>query len=251
MPLTVKAFEDNPDVAEKFAADFVGLLKQLSISQDKITVSLSGGSTPKLLFSVLADNYRNAVPWNKIHFFWGDERCVAPTDPESNFGEAEKRFLSKIDIPPENVHRIHGENDPTIESQRYGEEIFQWLSLDETGTPQFDIMLLGMGDDGHTASIFPDAMEFLTSKNICEIATHPQSGQKRITVTGNVINASQHVFFLVTGAGKSEVLAEIVYQTGNYATYPAAHIVPESGPTFYVDRAAAAGLDVEAAGKDQ
>lgn len=250
MSNAIKTFPDIAAVAQAFAVDFVALLNRLSQSQKSISVSLSGGSTPKLLFSVLANDFCSAVDWENVHFFWGDERCVAPTDPESNFGEADKRFLSKINIPAENIHRIHGENEPSAESLRYSQEIVKSVELNKNGTPRFDIMLLGMGDDGHTASIFPDAMAFLASENICEVATHPQSGQKRITITGQVINASANVFFLVTGAGKSDVLAEIINRTGNFAAYPAAHIAPESGATFYLDESAAARLETGSAAKN-
>jgi 6-phosphogluconolactonase len=238
----IKIFPDNSAVANAFAADFVELLQTLTLSQPKVTVSLSGGSTPKLLFEVLAKEFKESVEWSKVHFFWGDERCVPPTDQESNFGEAERLFLSKIDIPIENIHRVHGEADPADERISYSQTIEENVGRNENGTPSFDVLLLGMGDDGHTASIFPAEIEFLTSDRICEVATHPLSGQQRITVTGQIINASKHVFFLVTGASKANVLSEIIDQTGDYQSYPTFHISPAGGSTFYVDHAAAAKI---------
>jgi 6-phosphogluconolactonase len=235
---TIRLFPDNPAVANAFAADLVELLQTLTASQTKVSVSLSGGSTPKLLFEVLAKKFNHSVDWSKIQFFWGDERCVPPTDQESNFGEAERLFLSKIEIPTGNIYRVHGEADPASERVRYGQLIAANVESNESGTPSFDIMLLGMGDDGHTASIFPAQIELLKSDQICEIATHPQSGQKRITVTGKIINASKHVFFLVTGAGKADVLSEIFGKTGNFESYPTSHLAPPCGATFYLDQAA-------------
>ena len=242
MKQTIKIFPDNPAVANAFAKEFVGLLNSLAASQPRVTVALSGGSTPKLLFEVLATDWPESVPWEKIHFFWGDERCVPPTDGESNYGEAEKLLLSRISIPSGNVHRVLGEAHPEEECDRYGLEVNENVALNEEGLPSFDVMLLGMGSDGHTASIFPHEMEFLTVDKVCMVATHPESGQKRITVTGQVINASKHVFFLVTGEGKAEVLAEIMNHTGQYESYPTSHSAPTRGSTFYIDEAAGSKL---------
>ena len=239
---TIKKFEDNPAVANQFAADLVDLISSLSRKQSQITVSLSGGSTPKLLFQVLAEKFADQVDWKLVHFFWGDERCVPPSDVESNFGEANKLLLSLINIPPENVHRVHGESDPTPERARYEAELMNTLETDDAGTPVFDILILGMGSDGHTASIFPHEMEFLNSTRICEVATHPESGQKRITITGKVLNAARNVFFLITGESKAGVLAEILQQAGQFESYPTSFVNPICGANFYIDRAAGAQL---------
>ena len=233
-------FVDNPEVASAFAKKFVELVEELSKTQSKITVSLSGGSTPKLLFSVLAEQYADKVKWDALHLFWGDERCVAPDDAESNFGEANRLLISHVPIPSANIHRVNGESEPTTEAKRYGQEITEHLDLDENGVPRFDILLLGMGSDGHTASIFPHQMELLNSNEICEVATHPESGQKRITVTGKVLNAGKNVFFLITGESKASVLAEIVNRNGSFETYPTSFVKPlgENGNgkcTFYID----------------
>lgn len=242
MKPTIKEFQDNPAVADSFAADLVEMIAELAKTQPTITVSLSGGSTPKLLFSVLAENYADQVPWNKVHFFWGDERMVAPDDAQSNYGEANALLLSKVDIPESNVHRVLGEAEPVAECARYETEIEKHVEANDQGVPSFDILMLGMGSDGHTASIFPHEMEFLTSERICQLATHPESGQKRVSVTGKVLNAAKRVFFLVTGAGKADVLEEIINQTGAFETYPTTFVKPASGATFYIDQAAGAKL---------
>lgn len=242
MKPTIKEFQDNPAVADCFAADLVEMIAELAKIQSTVTVSLSGGSTPKLLFSVLAENYADQVQWEKVHFFWGDERMVAPDDAESNFGEANALLLSKVGIPESNVHRVLGEAEPVTECARYETEIGKHVEANDQGVPSFDILMLGMGSDGHTASIFPHQMEFLTSERICELATHPESGQKRVSVTGKVLNAAKRVFFLVTGAGKADVLDEIINQTGAFKTYPTTFVKPASGATFYIDKAAGAKL---------
>lgn len=232
-------FADNPEVASEFAKYFCDHVKNLD--QDKVTVCLSGGSTPKLLFEELAANHSDSVNWSRVHFFWGDERCVAPEDEQSNYGECKKLLLDKISIPVTNIHRVVGESDPEMEAKRYGETIKDHVALDKSGLPEFDMIMLGMGGDGHTASIFPHQMELLTSKEICEVAVHPESGQKRVTITGPVINAAKHVVFLITGAGKADVLATVCDGSGKQ--YPATHVKPTSGDlAFFLDKAAAAKI---------
>lgn len=237
---TVRTFVDNPAVATAFAEDFVAWVAEQNSS--KVTVSLSGGSTPKLLFQVLARDFADKVDWSKVHLFWGDERCVAPDDPESNYGECKSLLLDHISISPENVHRVRGENDPQAEAVRYAAEMQEHCSCGPDGLPQLDLMILGMGGDGHTASIFSHQMELLKSKQVCEVATHPDSGQKRVTMTGPVLNASAKVDFLITGAGKASVLSEIFGRTGDWETYPTSHIAPVGPVTFYLDEAAASQL---------
>jgi len=218
------------------------LINEIADQQPTVTIALSGGSTPKLLFQVLADQHQDKIPWGQVHFFWGDERMVKPTDPESNYGEANNLLLSKVAIPQANVHRVLGESDCELERERYETEIQEYVSADDSGVPQFDILMLGMGSDGHTASIFPHEIEFLKSNHICEVATHPESGQKRITLTGKVLNAARSTFFLVTGASKARVLAEIFNQTGNFQSYPTSFVNSPDGCTFYIDVAAATEL---------
>jgi 6-phosphogluconolactonase len=212
-------FKNNEAVAVAFA-DFL----QKEIAQvEKINIALSGGSTPKVLFDILAKKYADKIRWSKVHFYWGDERCVAPTDEESNYKMTEEKLLQHIKIPPENIHRVLGENDPTAEANRYGDLIEENLNF-KGGLPIFDLIILGMGSDGHTASIFPHEIELLEADKTCAVAIHPESGQRRISLTGKVINTARQVHFLVTGASKNSVLKEIFSKTGNYKSYPAAHI---------------------------
>lgn len=218
MPVT-HIFKNNEAVAEAFA-DFL----QKEIAQvEKINIALSGGSTPKVLFDILAKKYADKIRWKKVNFYWGDERCVAPTDEESNYKMADEKLLQHINIPPGNIHRVLGENDPTEEANRYGDLIEANLNL-KGGLPIFDLIILGMGSDGHTASIFPDEIELLEVDKTCAVAVHPESGQRRISLTGKVINTARQVHFLVTGASKNSVVKEIFSKTGNYKNYPAAHI---------------------------
>ena len=226
-------FDTPQAVAEAFAKD----LAQRIAAADQLTIALSGGSTPKLLFDHMAAEYAD-IDWSKVHLYWGDERCVPPTDDDSNYKMTVTHLLSKIDMPEANVHRVLGENDPVQEAERYGKEIEDGLPS-ANGLPQFDLIILGMGADGHTASIFPHEMELLDSKEVCAVATHPESDQKRVSLTGPVINNAKAVTFLVTGASKAEKVVEIFNQSGDWKSYPASYIKPDSGElTWYLDKAA-------------
>jgi len=202
-------------------------------------MAISGGKTPDLLFSILAKKYADSSLWQKIHFWWVDERMVPPSDPESNFGVAQKLLFSLISIPEENIHRMKGENAPEAEALSYSTQIQENVPQ-RNGWPVFDLILLGMGDDGHTASIFPDQMDLLHSSHICEVATQPQSGQKRVSLTGKVICSASKVCFLVTGSNKAERLSEIWNNPEKAKLLPAAHILPQKGNLeWYVDESAA------------
>jgi len=230
---------ENPQETAKAFADYM-LAKHLE--KGKLTIALSGGSTPKILFDLLASDYKDKFKWSDIHFYWGDERCVPPTDDDSNFKMTNEHLLSKIDIPAKNIHRIKGEEEPSEEAQRYDNLIENNLPSKEDN-PVFDIILLGLGTDGHTASIFPHEIELLDSTNNCEVATHPDSGQKRITLTGPVINQARSVCFLVTGDSKKEKIKEIVNAEEIAKTYPAFHINPSHGELiWFIDEPAAALL---------
>ena len=234
-----KLIQSTPkETAQAFAEYLVKKQK----TAKRLTIALSGGSTPKLLFDILSSEYVNEIDWNKIHLFWGDERCVAPTDEQSNYKMTLEHLISKVGIPETNVHRILGENDPEIEAERYS-NLLQTELEQANGLPQFDIIMLGLGEDGHTASIFPHQMELLTSDKVCAVAIHPESGQQRVSLTGKVINNAKDVCFLVTGAGKAEKVEEIMHQTGDYKSYPAYCIQPTSDKLYwFMDEAAISKL---------
>ena len=238
MPTQIHIAETAEQTAEDIAHFFADWVKDKPL----VALALSGGSTPQVIFRLWAEQYLESIDWKKIHFFWGDERCVPPEDKGSNFKMANGLFLSKIDIPQENIHRIRGEADPEEEARRYAAEIQDTVST-RNGFPAFDMILLGMGGDGHTASIFPHQMKLLTADAICGLATHPESGQQRITLTGKVLNNATEVAFLVTGQGKAQKVEEIIKGKEGSSRYPAAHIEPTHGRLhWFVDEAAAAGL---------
>lgn len=222
----MKVFKNTKELALAFCDE----LLKLNQNKKKFTIALSGGSTPKIIFRLLANEYKTKVNWNKIHLFWGDERCVPPDDIESNYGMTKKYLLDFVDIPDENIHRIFGEDDPESEAKRYSEEIKSNVAS-KNGLPCFDLVMLGLGEDGHTGSIFPNQMKLLHSEKICEVAVHPSTGQKRITLTGKVINNSNEVIFLVTGENKASILKKILIEKKK--TFPAEFIKPVNGSLKY------------------
>ncbi|MFY9153426.1 MAG: 6-phosphogluconolactonase [Prolixibacteraceae bacterium] len=221
--MNINVSKTPEELAGQFADQLMKIIE--THSGEKFHLAISGGKTPDLLFSVLAEKYVHSELWNKVHFWWVDERMVAPDHPESNFRIAHKLLFSQISIPEENIHRIKGENDPETEANSYSAQIQEQVPLQENW-PVFDLILLGMGDDGHTASIFPDQMELLHSDSICAVATHPQSGQKRVTLTGKVINRAKQLVFLVTGESKIERVSEIFHKTKEARNLPAFYIAP-------------------------
>ncbi|MDC6365044.1 MULTISPECIES: 6-phosphogluconolactonase [Flavobacteriaceae] len=222
--MDLKIYEDKQEVAEQFSTYFA----QKVGKSETFHVALSGGSTPKIVFDVLAQNFSDRIDWENIHFYWGDERCVPPTDEQSNYKMTVEHLFSKIELPEANIHRILGENDPTSEAMRYANLLE--INLDRVAeVPQFDLVILGMGDDGHTASIFPHEIELWNSPDHCVVATHPDSGQKRVSINGKVINTAKEVAFLVTGASKAEKVKSVVEKMGGSEAYPASLVNPESG----------------------
>lgn len=228
MESTVRIFRSPYELAEKFAEEMVQMIKDSADKNIPMSVALSGGSTPELLFSVLGDHFSKAAPWEYVNFFWGDERCVPPVSPDSNFGMAFRLLFKKIKIPKGNIHRIYGEHDPAIEALRYSDLISRYVNS-RNGVPLFDLVLLGLGEDGHTASIFPGRLDLFHSEKICEVSLHPVSHQKRITITGPVINNSENVRFLVTGSNKAEVIKKIMGKEKNALNFPATFVVPLNG----------------------
>ncbi len=222
---------------------FTDWLKDISADKEIVTIALSGGSTPKSLFDYWATLPAQEIDWTKIKFFWGDERCVPPTHAESNYKMTKEHLFDFVQVPQRNIYRIFGENDPITEAKRYGETLKQELAT-VNGIPSFDIMMLGMGDDGHTASIFPHQIDLWHSEDLCVTATHPVSGQIRVSVSGKVINAARNVVFLVTGENKANKVEEIISHPEQAAKkYPAALVQPDSGNLlWFLDEQAAQRL---------
>ncbi len=235
--IEVKIFKNPEKVTKAFAKELYRIINDSN--KKRFDIALSGGETPKLLFQRLSLKYKDKIPWQRVHFWWGDERCVPPGHEDSNYGAAHNLLFSKIDIPEENTHRIKGENEPEAEAQRYGQLLREQLDSRD-GWPVFDLIVLGMGNDGHTASIFPDQIQLLESDRICEVASHPEKGQKRVTLTGKTLNNAHRVYFLVTGKGKAKRISQIMDNRKKAQKFPAYHIIPVNGDLhWYLDDDAA------------
>jgi 6-phosphogluconolactonase len=233
MMLKLKTFPDK----ESLARDFGDMLQQLASDRETISIALSGGSTPKVVFDILSAEYLQKIAWSKLRLFWGDERCVAPDDKESNYGMTKHHLIDKVPILPQHIFRVMGELEPKEAARQYVQTLTNELPL-KNGLPEFDLVLLGMGDDGHTASVFPHEIHLWDTGNVCEVATHPESGQKRVTLTGNVINNAQNIVFLVTGSSKAEKVHEIINKKGQFNSYPAS-LVDTDKSTWMLDEEAA------------
>jgi 6-phosphogluconolactonase len=209
-------------------------------------IAISGGSTPKTMFQLLAnpaEPYLARVPWAKLQLFWVDERCVPPDNDESNYKMTKYAMLDAVPLPAENVHRMEGELDPEEAASRYESEIRNTFKLEGAETPTFDLILLGLGPDGHTASLFPHTDGLNEMGRIC-IANHvPQKDTWRMTLTWPVIQQGREVAFLIEGDEKAEMVRTVWTGTYDPETYPAQLIRPASGKlTLLLDEAAAADL---------
>ena len=238
--------ESGEAVAWAAAERIVVLARAAATTRGRFAVALSGGSTPRALFAVLAQEpFRSAVAWDRIEVFWGDERCVPPTHADSNYRMARETLLDVVPILPERVHRMAGDTaDHAAAAAAYEAEIARVLGGTPGGPPPaFDVVLLGMGADGHTASLFPHT-QALGERQRWVIANHvPELGVDRITLTWPILNRATHVFFLVVGADKAAVLREVLEGPPDLERLPSQGIRPETGRLVWLcDRAAAAAL---------
>jgi 6-phosphogluconolactonase len=236
----VKIFATPKKVYKSIAKEILRLTQ--NSTQAHFHIALSGGNSPKGLFKKISKKYAGVIQWERVHFWWGDERCVSPDSEASNFKMTSDYLLSKISIPENNIHRIKGEAEPESEAVRYSDEINKALTLRD-GSPVFDLIILGLGDDGHTASIFPDQIELFEDAKICTVAQHPISGQNRITLTGHVLNNASRIFFLVTGENKSMRISEIMNDNDAAKLLPAYYISPKNGELiWFLDEPAASKI---------
>ena len=231
------------------AAEQVCRIGQLAIdTTGRFSLVLSGGTTPRPLYELLAaPPFRSAIDWSKVEFFWGDERVVTPEDPSSNFRMARDAMLDKLKIPPAHVHRIRAElPDLDAAARDYEEEIERVLGqVAGVGRrpPHFNLFLLGMGADGHTASIFPDTDALSETERWIIPVNVPSLGVKRITMTPPLINSAHFIIFMVTGAAKADVVAGVLQGPRDPRRCPAQLIHPLTGEViWFVDREASAKL---------
>ena len=239
----VLVFDSANDVAEAATRRFVELAREAVDTRGQFSVALAGGSTPKVVYGLLAsDEFRGLLPWEKVHVFFGDERCVPPDHSDSNFRMAREAMLSKLPIPEQNIHRMRGEGDAAAHAELYESELRSYFGED-ADWPRLDLVMLGMGDDGHTASLFPGTTA-LREQEAWVVANWVEKfSTYRITLSAPAINRARHVMFIVTGAGKADRLPEVLHGARDTDRLPSQLVRPADGTLeWYVDRAAAANL---------
>lgn len=239
------SFTTRDEMSDAICDIFQNYIAELNLRKKPIFLAFSGGTTPKHFFEKLAARQKNpgtASDWSRVHVFWVDERCVPPDHKDSNYGMTSHSLLEALNLPKGQVHRIHGEDDPQKEAIRYENEI-RMIFQKPNGIPVFDWIFLGMGEDGHTASIFPDRFDLLESPDVCAVALHPLSRQLRVTITGPVISNARRISFLVTGENKSALIRQIIKEEPEAKRYPAFYIKPVNGyMDWYLDSYAAKQL---------
>jgi 6-phosphogluconolactonase len=241
--------DDPTEVAQVAAAGFVKLGREAIAERGRFAVALAGGSTPKRVYELLAsDNYREQLDWSKVHIFFGDERCVPPDNAESNYRMANEALLSRVSLPARNIHRMNGVGDAISNARLYEDEMRTFFN--DATWPRFDLILLGMGDDGHTASLFPGTEVLMEGEAWVVGLWVEKLGAYRITLTAPAINHAAHILFLVTGENKAARLAEILKGERDPMRLPAQLIKPLDGsPEWLIDKAASGGLGLESEDK--
>ena len=251
-PPEIQIFPNPAEVARAAARYFVDFAWQCIAKDGQFMVALSGGNTPRQMFEILAsDEFRGQVDWAKVHVFWGDERAVPPSSPESNYGMARREFLVRVPIPEGNVHRMEAEKASIGRAAHEYEEVLRkYLDLDDRGFPRFHLIFLGMGNDGHTASLFPGLRVTRQTSRWVSTPTVTKLNMRRMTLTLPVLDAALRVIFLVVGSEKAQMLHAVLEEVHD-PPYPAQLVQPRHPglKIFLVDKAAAALLTVASSEK--
>lgn len=220
--MKLKVYHTGDEALRAVTEQLIHLMKQ---KRDPFHLALSGASTAQQMYRLWLSEYRQKINWEQLRFYWVDERCVDPHDEASNFKHADELLFRPLDIPLLHIHRIHGERDPQTEAEHYSEMV-RWELPGYSNLPRFNCVILGIGNDGHTASIFPQYPDLLTDKHCYAVTQHPETNQKRITMTGTLILNSKAILIPVIGPGKTAILQKVI-NTDRTAPHllPAAYIV--------------------------
>jgi len=250
MKLEIRIFKDLEKLSKDAAILFMEGATDAIAQRGRFLVAFNGGSTPARLFQMLADDYKDRVDWSHVHVFWGDERCVPPDDPGSSYGQARDLLLRHVPIPDTNIHRIKGEMSPAEASKDYSILLKDFVLKDDTSPPfdfpHFDLVYLGMGEDGHTASLFPGSALEVTEPTLPVTAHYQDRPANRVTLTPVVFNQARIVTFMASGEKKAVTLAEVLSDRYNPELYPAQRVSPKDGDLIWlVDEDAASKLPKE------
>ena len=239
--------EPDPAALARRAVEYlVEMTGEAVEAQGRARLAISGGATPKAAFELLANQkqpWRNRMPWERLDLYWVDERCVPPGDPESNYRMTREALLDHVPLAPAQIHRIEGELKPQAAADKYESELRNSFRLEGAQSPRFDLVALGMGPDGHTASLFPHTAAIHETSRLATANQVPQMDAWRVTLTWPVINAARSVFFLIAGPDKAGVLNQVLTGPRDVERLPSQLIRPSSGIlTLILDKAAAALL---------
>ncbi|MFC1527477.1 6-phosphogluconolactonase [Candidatus Neomarinimicrobiota bacterium] len=234
---SIKCFKTPELLANSLAFEFKKVALEYLLSNRKFNIAISGGNTPNTFYQTLASSKNvESIPWYIIHLFWVDERCVPPDDNESNYKLAKEVLLDRIDIPKENIHRIHGEKSPDIEVVQYSEEVLEHFRNQYLNIPRFDWVFLGLGEDGHIASIFPYSATLASKYSLFHHTINPYTNQNRISMSIPIINQSKRITFIITGGNKADILRRIIKLSQRSKKYPVTYISPQMGCVdWYID----------------
>jgi len=234
-------FETPEQLALAAAERFVDYSNELRDMSERFSVALAGGNTPRQVYELLAtERFKNRVEWSQVHLFFGDERCVPPEHPDSNYAMAYEALISRVPIPAKNVHRIPGESNPNEGALEYENELRAFFA--GLAWPRFDLVLLGMGEDGHTASLFPASAALKEMSRWVVATRNEQSRHERITLTVPVFNHARRIMVLVTGKKKAQRLKEVLRRQPGSEQLPVQAITPINGMLEWLVDADAASL---------
>jgi len=250
--MPVEVLKDADAVARRGADLFAAAAQEATAARGAFTVALSGGETPGAMYRILAHQaFTQKIPWRRVHLYWGDERCVPPDSERSNYRLADESFIRHVPIPPDNVHRMRGEDDPAQAALDYENLLLAPPARPEhspASLPALDLLLLGLGADGHTASLFPHSPA-LAAEDRLVVVNEAEGTGRRLTLTVPVINAARHVVFVVTGAAKAGMVAAVLEEPRRPQAIPAQLVAPRKGMIIWLlDEAAAADLSPGALG---
>jgi 6-phosphogluconolactonase len=250
--LSIEVLPDADAVARRGADLFALAAQEAAAARPAFTAALSGGHAPRPLYALLArQQFAQKIPWRRVHLYWGDERCVPHDSKDSNYGMAHEAFIRHVPIPDDNVHRMRGEDDPDEAAAAYERLLSQPPALAATSQadlPVIDFVFLGIGPDGHTASLFPRSAALAVEDRLVVVNEGEGTG-KRLTVTYPVINAARRVLFVVTGAAKAGMVAEVIEGLHVPEAIPAQGVAPVHGTlTWLLDQPAAGELSERARG---
>ncbi|MBF6567483.1 MAG: 6-phosphogluconolactonase [Candidatus Binataceae bacterium] len=239
----IVVLEDAEAACVRAAEEITHVAGEAICTHAEFRLCLTGGSTPVKTYELLATRFHLSVDWKEVQFFWGDERCVPPDDQASNYGMADRTMLERLELRPEQVHRIRGEDDPEQAARKYEDDLRESFSLDEGEFPRFHLMLLGLGDNAHMASLFPGDPALHEQTRLAVAVNVPAEAARRVSLTVPVISLSERILFIVTGEKKAQAVKNVLEGSRDPERYPAQMaLAGQSEVMWIIDQAAASLL---------